>query len=138
MLHLLIPPDLNRRIPRFVSLCVFATMTVKPCIIVCFIFSLRCLGNYITNFNTLCFAVKFGNEECTATDKCPSGMTCKYGRCLCTGDGIMTLDRRSCLKPEHKLLGDSCSPGIDTCYQRRTCKHNCDNLKLTPLSHKFT
>ncbi len=61
-------------------------------------------------------AVKLGGDRCSETDICSTNMACISQKCLCT-QGELTPDRRHCKRPNDKLLGESCHPSWDTCFQ---------------------
>ena len=61
-------------------------------------------------------SVKQGRESCSMDDRCPEGMVCSDFRCECE-EGTMTPDRKVCLKNNEKLLGQTCTPSSDICYQ---------------------
>lgn len=65
-----------------------------------------------------CISVKVGGEHCTKQDKCPDGMKCRSGYCLCNTD-YMTEDKTFCLSYNEKLLGERCSRFLDTCFQKQ-------------------
>jgi len=63
---------------------------------------------------------RYGGDACNISESetCPEGMVCsRAGICECQV-GQMTSDRRFCLRYRQKLVGSSCTPLIDTCYQR--------------------
>jgi len=63
---------------------------------------------------------RYGGDSCNVSEHetCPEGMFCSLaGICECHV-GQMTSDRLFCLRYHQKLVGTSCTPHIDTCYQR--------------------
>lgn len=66
-----------------------------------------------------CRTMKLGNEPCKTKDKCPDGMVCLGGRCLCI-TGTLTPDHTFCLKQNERLLGQICNDMTDICYQKST------------------
>jgi len=82
-------------------------------------------------------SARYGGDSCNASEPetCPEGMFCSAagaGLCECRV-GRMTSDRLFCLRYHQKLVGSSCTPHMDTCYQRAG---ECQSGTESVLSHR--
>ena len=62
--------------------------------------------------------VKYGGQACYPGDFCAHTMQCRGGMCVCAEQGMrMTDDKRFCLRPQERMLGQSCNHKTDSCFQ---------------------